>query len=91
MGRVRDLVADLTLIDAVRAEIISLPAYGFCRAGALVNRSRILISMLQVNHKRSYRSMTAHYLLPPAAPRRRASSRPHDGKSAVSDSTHAGT
>ena len=49
MGRVRDLVADLMLIDAVRAEIISLPAYGFCWAGTLVNRSRILTSMLQVN------------------------------------------
>ena len=64
MRRVRDSVADLTLIDAVRAEIISLPTYGFCRAGALVNRSRILMSMQQVNHKRFSRYDSA---LPAAA------------------------
>lgn len=57
MARVRDLVADLTLIDAVRAETISLPTYGHGRAGALVNRTFILMSMLPVNHKRFYRVM----------------------------------
>jgi putative transposase len=83
---VRDPDADLMLIDAVRAEIISLPTYGYRRAGALVNRTRILMSMLPVNHKRFYRVMKAHHLLLPKAPKRRASSRPHDGKVAVSES-----
>jgi putative transposase len=85
-ARVRDPDADLMLIDAVRAEIISLPTYGYRRAGALVNRTRILMSMLPVNHKRFYRVMKAHHLLLPKAPKRRASSRPHDGKVAVSES-----
>jgi hypothetical protein len=51
-ARVRDPDADLMLTDAVRAEIISLPTYGYRRAGALVNRTRILMSMLPVNHVR---------------------------------------
>lgn len=85
-ARVRDPDADLILIDAVRAEIISLPTYGYRRAGALVNRTRSLISMLPVNHKRFYRVMKEHHLLLPKAPKRRASSRPHDGTVAVSES-----
>lgn len=56
-ARVRDPDADLMLIDAVRAEIISPPTYGYRRAGALVNRIRNLISRLPVNHKRFYRVM----------------------------------
>ena len=51
-ARVRDPVADLILIDAVRAEIVSLRTYGYRRAGALVNRTRRLMSMLPVNHNR---------------------------------------
>ena len=86
MAPVRDPVADLMLIDAVRAEIVSLPTYGYRRAGALVNRTRSLMSMLPVNHKRFYRVMKEHHLLLPKAPKRRASSRPHDGKVAVSES-----
>lgn len=85
-ARVRDPGADLMLIDAVRAEIISLPTYGYRRAGALVNRTRSLISMMPVNHKRIYRVMKEHRLLLPKAPKRRASSRPHDGKVAVTES-----
>ena len=85
-ARVRDPVADLMLIDAVRVEIVSLPTYGYRRAGALVNRTRSLISMLPVNHKRFYRVMKEHRLLLPKAPKRRVSSRPHDGKVAVSES-----
>ena len=85
-ARVRDPVADLILIDAVRAEIVSLPTYCYRRAGALVNRTRSLMSMLPVNHKRFYRVMKEYRLLLPKAPKRRASSRPHDGKVAVSES-----
>ena len=85
-ARVRDPVADLMLIDSVRAEIVSLPTYGYRRAGALVNRTRGLMSRPPVNHKRFYRVMKAHQLLLPKAPKRRASSRPHDGKVAVSES-----
>ena len=85
-ARVRDPVADLMLIDAVRAEIISLPTYGYRRAGALVNRTRNLMSMLPVNHKRFYRIMKAHCLLLPKAPKRRTSNRPHEGKVAVTES-----
>jgi putative transposase len=85
-ARVRDPVADMMLIDAVRAEIVSLPTYGYRRAGALVNRTRSLMSMLPVNHKRFYRVMKEHFLLLPKAPKRRVSSRPHDGKVAVTQS-----
>ena len=85
-ARVRDPVADSMLIDAVRAEVVSLPTYGYRRAGALVNRTRSLMSMLPVNHKRFYRVMKEYRLLLPKAPKRRASSRPHDGQVAVSES-----
>ncbi len=85
-ARVPDPVADLMLVDAVRAEVISLPTYGYRRAGALVNRTRSLMSMLPINHKRFYRVMKAHCLLLPKAPKRRASSRPHEGKVAVTES-----
>ena len=33
--------ADAILVDAVRAEITALPTYGYRRAGALVNRTRL--------------------------------------------------
>jgi putative transposase len=71
------------LIDAVRAEITSLPTYGYRRARALVNRTRSLLGLPQMNHKRIYRLMKQHHLLLPKAPKRRASSRPHEGKVAV--------
>ena len=82
----RDPNADLVLIDAARTEITCLPTYRYRRADALVNRTRSLISMLPVNHKRCYRLMEEYGLLLPKAPKRRASSRPHDGKVAVTDS-----
>jgi putative transposase len=81
-----DPVADNMLIDAVRAEIAALPSYGYRRAGELVNRTRSLIGLKPVNHKRFYRVMKAHQLLLPKAPKRPVSSRPHEGKVAVSAS-----
>lgn len=80
-----DAVSDALLIDAVRAEITTLPTYGYRRAGALVNRTRSVIGLRAVNHKRFYRVMKQHCLLLPKAPKRRASSRPHDGVVAVTE------
>ena len=85
-ARVRNLSSDAMLIDAVRAEITALPTYGYRRAGALVNRTRSLIGLRPVNHKRFYRLMREHQLLLPKTPKRRASSRPHEGKVAVLES-----
>jgi transposase InsO family protein len=73
------------LVEAVRAEITALPTYGYRRAGALVNRTRTLIGLRPVNHKRFYRVMKQHCLLLPKAPKRRASSRPYEGMVAVSE------
>jgi putative transposase len=73
------------LVDAVSAEIAALPTYGYRRAGALVNRTRSLIELHPVNHKRFYRVMKQHGLLLPKVPKRRASSRSHEGM-AVSES-----
>jgi putative transposase len=78
-----DPEADAMLIDAVRAEITALPSYGYRRAGELVNRTRALIGLRPVNHKRFYRVMKVHQLLLPKAPKRPVSSRPHEGKVAV--------
>ena len=52
-----DPVADAMIADAVRAEITALPTYGYRRAGALVNRTRSLMVLRPVNHKRMYRAM----------------------------------
>ena len=73
------LPADVILVDAVRAEITALPTYGYRRAGALVNRTRALMGLHAINHKRVYRVMKEHSLLLPKAPKRRVSSRVHDG------------
>lgn len=81
-----DSFSDAALVEAVRAEITALPTYGYRRAGALVNRTRSLIALRPVNHKRIYRVMKQHHLLLPKAPKRRVSSRPHDGKVAVLES-----
>jgi putative transposase len=78
-ARASNLSSDAMLIDAVRAEITALPTYGYRRAGALVNRTRSLIGLRPVNHKRFYRLMREHQLLLPKAPKRRASGRPHEG------------
>jgi putative transposase len=81
-----DSSSDAVLVEAVRAEITALPTYGYRRAGALVNRTRSLIALRPVNHKRIYRIMKQHHLLLSKAPKRRVSSRPHDGKVAVLES-----
>jgi putative transposase len=85
-AKTRTPEADILLIDAVRAEITSLSTYGYRRARALVNRTRSLIGLHPVNHKRVYRVMKQHALLLPKAPKRRASHRPHEGKVAVLES-----
>lgn len=74
---------DAILADAVRAEITALPTYGYRRAGALVNRTRALIGLQTINHKRFYRVMKVHQLLLPKAPKRPDSGRLHDGVVAV--------
>jgi putative transposase len=78
-----DPVSDAMLVEAVRAEITALPTYGYRRAGAPANRIRSLIVLRPVNHQRFYRVMKQHCLLLPKAPKRRASSRPHEGMVAV--------
>jgi putative transposase len=85
-AEVVDPMSDAMLVDSIKAEITELPTYGYRRAGALVNRTRSLIGLKPVNHKRFYRVMRAHGLLLPKAPKRRQSSRPHEGKVAVLES-----
>jgi putative transposase len=50
-----DVTGDAILVDAVRAEITALPTYGYRRAAELVNRTRRLMGLRTVNHKRFYR------------------------------------
>ena len=78
--------ADAILVDAVRAEITALPTYGYRRAGALVNRTRALMGLQAINHKRFYRVMKENRLLLPKAPKRPVSNRVHDGVVAVAES-----
>ena len=78
--------ADAILVDAVRAEITALPTYGYRRAGALVNRTRALMGLQAINHKRFYRVMKENRLLLPKAPKRPVSSRVHDGVVSVVNS-----
>ena len=78
--------ADAILVDAVRAEITALPTYGYRRAGALVNRTRALMGLQAINHKRFYRVMKENRLLLPKAPKRPLSSRVHDGVVSVAES-----
>jgi putative transposase len=85
-ARVRDPAGDAALVESVRAEIKELPTYGYRRAGALVNRTRELFGLGPVNPKRFYRVMKAYQLLLPKAPKRRHSSRPHEGRVAVVES-----
>lgn len=77
--------ADAILVEAVRAEITALPTYGYRRAGALVNRTRAVMGLQAINHKRFYRVMKAHSLLLPKAPKRPDSGRVHDGIVAVEE------
>jgi len=76
--------ADAILVDAVRAEITALPMYGYRRAGALVNRTRALMGLQAINHKRFYLGMKENSLLP-NAPKCPVSSRVHDGVVAVAE------
>jgi transposase InsO family protein len=77
------LADDVMLLDEIRAQVTELPTYGYRRACALINRQRAVTGVPRVNAKRVYRVMAGHALLLPKAPRRRQSSRPHEGKVAV--------
>ena len=74
---------DEQLLADIHAQITELPSYGYRRACALVNRQRASQGSARVNPKRVYRVMAAHALLLPKAPRRRQSSRPHEGTVSV--------
>lgn len=80
------MASDVILLDEIKAQITELPTYGYRRACALVNRQRGQAGAPRVNAKRVYRVMAGHALLLPKAPRRRQSSRPHEGKVAVAHS-----
>jgi putative transposase len=82
----RTPAGDAQLLAQIRQEIGDLPSYGYRRACALVNRKRSQNGSPRVNPKRAYRVMAGNGLLLPKAPRRRQSSRPHEGKVAVTQS-----
>jgi transposase InsO family protein len=82
----RTPLGDAQLLDEIRQQIAELPSYGYRRACALVNRQRGLEGGARVNPKRAYRVMSEAHLLLPKAPRRRQSSRVHDGKVMVEQS-----
>ena len=84
--RTRACGDDAQLLDDIRRQIAELPSYGYRRACALLNRERAAQGGPRVNAKRVYRVMAAHALLLPRSPRRRQSSRPHNGKVAVAAS-----
>ena len=79
----RTPTGDAQLLCEIRHQITELPSYGYRRACALVNRQRAQEGAGRVNPKRAYRVMAQAGLLLPKAPRRRQSSRPHDGVVAV--------
>ena len=79
----RTPATDVQLLAELREQIAHLPSYGYRRACALVNRRRAQEGAARVNPKRAYRVMAQAGLLLPKAPRRRQSSRPHDGVVAV--------
>ena len=79
----RTPTTDAQLVAEIREQIAQLPSYGYRRACALVNRQRTQEGAARVNPKRVYRVMAQASLLLPKAPRRRQSSRPHDGVVAV--------
>lgn len=70
---------DTQLLAEIREQIADLPSYGYRRACALVNRQRAARDGARVNPKRAYRVMAEAGLLLPKAPRRRQSSRVHEG------------
>jgi putative transposase len=79
----RTPASDAQLVAEIRTQISDLPSYGYRRACALVNRQRAQQGAARVNPKRAYRVMSQAGLLLPKAPRRRQSSRQHDGVVAV--------
>lgn len=82
----RTPAGDGQLLAEIRQQISDLPSYGYRRACALVNRQRSALGGTRVNPKRAYRVMAQAGLLLPKAPRRRQSSRTHEGKVAVGHS-----
>ena len=84
--RGRTPCSDEQLLGEIREQIAELPSYGYRRTCALVNRERTRQGKPRVNAKRVYRVMRAATLLLPRAPRRRQSSRPHEGRVAVAGS-----
>lgn len=84
--RRRTPTGDEKLVDDIRRHIGEHPNYGYRRAFALLNRERAAAGHPRVNPKRVYRVMAAHGLLVPRAPKRRESSRRHDGTVAVAKS-----
>ena len=74
---------DELLLAELRRHIAELPSYGYRRAGALLNRERRSQGQQALNHKRIYRVMALHRLLLPKVPKRRHSSRIHDGQVSV--------
>jgi len=79
----RTPAGDAQLLADIREQISELPSYGYRRACALVNRQRAQAGSPRVNPKRVYRVMAGNGLLLPKAPRRRQSSRVHEGRVAV--------
>lgn len=79
----RTQAQDEALLADIRRHIADLPSYGYRRAGALLNRERRSQGLSMLNHKRIYRIMARHQLLLPKAPKRRHSSRVHDGQVSV--------
>jgi transposase InsO family protein len=79
----RSPAGDEQLVEEIKAQIASLPSYGYRRAAALVNRDRRRRGLPSVNHKRTYRVMKQARLLLPKAPKRPQSGRPHEGTVAV--------
>lgn len=71
--------ADAILVDvAVHAEIIALPTYGYRRACAIINRTRALMGLQAINHKRFYWASKENCLLLSNAPKSHVSRSVHD-------------
>jgi len=77
--RGRTPVGDAQLLAEIRQQLADLPSYGYGRACALVNRQRSAQGSPRVNPKRICRVMAQARLLLPRTPRRRPSSRKHEG------------
>lgn len=83
-------VDNALLLDKIGVQVTDLPIYGYRRTCALVNRQRADAGVPRVNAKSVDRVMASHALLPPEAPQRRQSSRPHEGKATVPEATCGG-